>query len=482
MEGQPEKTQNFDGSAQAVTRTRGDQTTASVQPDLRTNTPPANAQTSDSVITTSQPPESSTLKENIPTDSIEAGSSLNMSTQDQLSLAQDSSKGGKKRRTHHPEAVRRGLSFGPIKKPGQTQSPTRGILKATPKSPPPRSKQRSRSSSSEDPNSGEVGRLKKDDYGDDADEEVAVESGDEDNQAWSSEDESSPSGRTRGRKGAGSEQPNTPLIAEEDKPAVMVTGPEGGKPVSTSKRFITPVHPNTNFDHRSASKTPSRNASPNTTDSEEMDDIRSAQQLNIHTSNVDSTVPHHVIQTIIRGGFYRMQEEANEGTRRLRKYLVATDLSEEAKYALEWTIGTILRDGDTLYAIYAVNEETGTGKAGDSLPIGEGGKAIQDTTAVMEKATAASKKGSLMSMPSSLAKATKFRSPSRSSSAARLPDFQAQERLHALERLRRICLDFIRKTKLQVRIVIEVIHCKSPRSMITEAVSRPTSPTEIQPY
>lgn len=477
MEGQLKETRNLDASSQGLTET--DQTTANLQPNPRTKTSAPDAQTSDLMITTSEPSRVPKTKENIPPESNEEASSRKMSTQGQQYSARSSPKAGAKRGTHNPEAIRRGLSFGPIKKPGQTQSPPRGTLKATSRSPPPKPKQRSRSSSSEDPDSGEVGRLGKDKYADDADEEGAVESSDEDNQAWSSEDETSPSRRARGRKRADSEQSATSVLAEGDKPAVMVTAPDGEKPVSTSKRFITPVHPNTNFDHRSLSKTPSRNASPNTTDSEEMDDIRRAQQLSIHTSNVDSTVPHHVIQTIIRGGFYRMQEEANEGIRRLRKYLVATDLSEEAKYALEWTIGTILRDGDTLYAIYAVNEETGTGKAGDSLPVGEGGKAIQDTTAVMEKATAASKKGSLMSMPSSLAKATKFRSPSRSTSAARSPDFQAQVRLHALDTLRRICLEFIRRTKLQVRMVIEVIHCKSPRSMITEAVSRPRQSTEI---
>lgn len=37
--------------------------------------------------------------------------------------------------------------------------------------------------------------------------------------------------------------------------------------------------------------------------------------------------------------------------RRPRKYVVATDLSPESNYALEWGIGTVLRDGDEMYAL-----------------------------------------------------------------------------------------------------------------------------------
>jgi len=32
-----------------------------------------------------------------------------------------------------------------------------------------------------------------------------------------------------------------------------------------------------------------------------------------------------------------------------RKYMVASDLSEESKYAVEWGIGTVLKDGDEMY-------------------------------------------------------------------------------------------------------------------------------------
>ncbi|KAG6890776.1 hypothetical protein C0995_003206 [Termitomyces sp. Mi166 len=41
--------------------------------------------------------------------------------------------------------------------------------------------------------------------------------------------------------------------------------------------------------------------------------------------------------------------------RKKRRYIVASDLSEESRYAVEWAIGTVLRDGDNLL-IVTVNE------------------------------------------------------------------------------------------------------------------------------
>ena len=381
-----------------------------------------------------------------------------------------SSDGVRKRSITPSEAVRRGLDFGPLKNNGPRHNSTTGTLKTASKSPSSRLDRRSLSATGEVLSSSGVGRLQKDYCQGDADGEGGIQSSDEDSQAWSSGDESSGSTRPRGRKREGRSKPNerstakSPLATGE-KPAVTVTGPDGEK--STAKRFI--VRPNTNYDEPI-----SRASSPHTSDSEELNDIRRAQRLNINSSPLDSSIPHRVIQTIIRGDFAEMQEEADDGTRRLRTYLVATDLSGEAAYALEWTIGTVLRDGDTLIAVYAVDEEIGTGMTGDCLPIGEGAKAMQDATAVMEKMTAASQKGSLISLPP-LSRAS-LRSGSRKSSAACSTDSKAlskaeQERLHAIETLSETCLRFLRKTKLQVRIAIEVIHCKSPKYMITEAVS-----------
>ena len=397
---------------------------------------------------------------------------------DQPTQVRSHSEGRRKKGIEPHEAIRRGLSFGPLRKNVGRHNSTTGILKKSSQSPSSRLSQRALSSSSENVSSVGVGRLKKDYYPQGPDREAAVESSEDDAneddaKAWSSGDEVSGSTKSRGRKRdiKDTEQTApTSLVAASDSetPAVTVTAPEGEKPVSTSKRFI--VRPNTNYD-----RNVSRGRSPNTSDSEELNDIRRAQKLNINTSPIDNSIPHRHIQTIIRGDFAQMQREAEEGTRRLRTYLVATDLSEEAAYALEWTIGTVLRDGDTLLAVYAVDEEVGTGKIGDSLPIGDGAKAMQDATAVMDKMTAASQKGPLM-----LSKAA-LRPGSRKSSAAFSADSTSrsrstakQERAHAIETLSETCLKFLRKTKLQVRVAIEVIHCKSPKYMVTEAVRYPS--------
>jgi hypothetical protein len=49
--------------------------------------------------------------------------------------------------------------------------------------------------------------------------------------------------------------------------------------------------------------------------------------------------------------------EGKLGDRRRRRYLVASDMSEESRYALEWGIGTVLRDGDEMMIVTVVENE-----------------------------------------------------------------------------------------------------------------------------
>ncbi|KAI7898521.1 uncharacterized protein BX663DRAFT_524392 [Cokeromyces recurvatus] len=44
-------------------------------------------------------------------------------------------------------------------------------------------------------------------------------------------------------------------------------------------------------------------------------------------------------------------------TRQQRSYLVACDFSDESQNAIEWTTGTMMRDGDRLYVVTVVNRE-----------------------------------------------------------------------------------------------------------------------------
>lgn len=49
---------------------------------------------------------------------------------------------------------------------------------------------------------------------------------------------------------------------------------------------------------------------------------------------------------------------AKLGARRKRTYVVASDLSEESRYAVEWGIGTVLRDGDEMLIATVVENES----------------------------------------------------------------------------------------------------------------------------
>ncbi|TFY78787.1 hypothetical protein EWM64_g5227 [Hericium alpestre] len=50
--------------------------------------------------------------------------------------------------------------------------------------------------------------------------------------------------------------------------------------------------------------------------------------------------------------------KAVEEGRRTRKYVVASDLSDESRYAVEWGIGTVLRDGDEMLVVHVAENES----------------------------------------------------------------------------------------------------------------------------
>ena len=47
-------------------------------------------------------------------------------------------------------------------------------------------------------------------------------------------------------------------------------------------------------------------------------------------------------------GREKIEEREGRRARREKRYLVASDLSDESIYAIEWTIGTVMRDGDSV--------------------------------------------------------------------------------------------------------------------------------------
>ncbi|KAL3474943.1 hypothetical protein BJX99DRAFT_259864 [Aspergillus californicus] len=250
------------------------------------------------------------------------------------------------------------------------------------------------------------------------------------------------------------------IDAEESKPEVsnLIHSAKTGPMPKTPE-----VQPQTSFDAPSAANTPFGSE-----DEAELVDIKRAQQLSIQMSNIDNTVRNRSIRTIVRGDYTNMQEDIEGSRRRRRKYLVTTDLSEESVYALEWTIGTILRDGDTMFAVFAMHEETGT-------QIGEGAKATQDVAAVVGSQTAETVRKTQndpnpapsRTLLGRLGQGTDSRPGSVDSRGMSKAE---AERSHAVQIISQTCVRLLRKTLLQVRIAVEVIHCKSPKNMITEAI------------
>lgn len=236
----------------------------------------------------------------------------------------------------------------------------------------------------------------------------------------------------------------------------------------------TTVHPNTSFDHAAASAATSAASS----DAEDADlaDITKARKLPLNVSPLDQSVPDRVVSIILRGHWQVIQAEADDGLRRQRLYIVATDLSDEAVYALEWTIGTILRDGDTLLAFYAMGDETFKEKGSEAdrdAFLAEGEKAAHETQTTMDqltsKTTIAYTDSQNLAPQSRYVPATETGSISGSVDARNVSRAQ-MERLHAVEEISKTCVRLLRKTRLQVRVCVEVVTCKSPKHLITGAV------------
>ncbi|KAK3651785.1 hypothetical protein LTR22_011954 [Elasticomyces elasticus] len=256
-------------------------------------------------------------------------------------------------------------------------------------------------------------------------------------------------------------------------PKITVTPP------GTAKKR---VHPSTAFDLPSASGTSTPLAGSD--DEESHNEMLAAQRLALTTSPIHSTPSaHRVIRQIVRGDYSHFQRLAEEGRGRQRVYLVATDMSPESQYALEWTIGTVLRDGDTLLALYAMDEDKdgaegggsagGSGGAGGGVEIGKGAESIRDTAQVVRGLPSVN----VTPGPSPLAKGSLAGGASTDS----INDKRSQSRgvshgpadairRTAAEDITSRTIHLLRKTRLQVRIVVEVFHCKSPRHMITEVI------------
>ncbi|KAI1827352.1 hypothetical protein F4861DRAFT_405607 [Xylaria intraflava] len=263
----------------------------------------------------------------------------------------------------------------------------------------------------------------------------------------------------------------------DDGPANMA-GP-GGERTKKSKQLIQPA---TSFDQEPTSGRqtpfdPDLHADVNA--------IKAAQNLQLSLTPIISTPEvNRSIRIIYRGEFPRIQKEAEEEHRRLRKYLVATDLSDESTHALEWAIGTVLRDGDTLLAMYCMDEETsGSADAGGPMP--DDPRSMKEqaaaaaANALTKTANARAGQGNASPNPFTFGRVTNSprlramdagsatSSPAPGSrSKTRMEEERERATVDITERVSKL----LRKTQLQVRVVVEVIHCRNPKHLITEVI------------
>ncbi|KAI9151722.1 hypothetical protein HJFPF1_08931 [Paramyrothecium foliicola] len=247
------------------------------------------------------------------------------------------------------------------------------------------------------------------------------------------------------------------------EPEIKVTNSAG----DTVKPSKTAVHPNTSYDQGPGSATPSVVDSDEEAD---VDDIKRAQKLSFSMTNILSAPDtHRAIRIIYRGDYTKIAQAAEEEHNRLRKYLVATDLSDESTHALEWAIGTVLRDGDTLIAIYCVDEDTGIA-TGDGL-VPDDPKSMKEQAAALASVSSVSdfKRATAFALRGdSSTPGTPSGSPAPTGRGERSKG--DEERRRAVKDITDRVLKLLRKTRLQVRVVVEVLHCKNPKHLITEVI------------
>ncbi|GAA5964314.1 hypothetical protein JCM3765_006455 [Sporobolomyces pararoseus] len=113
-----------------------------------------------------------------------------------------------------------------------------------------------------------------------------------------------------------------------------------------------------------------------------------------------------------------------ESQRSKRTYLVASDLSDESLFAIQWAIGTVLREGDDCIIVSVMETDT---KFDSEDP-----------------------------------------NPSSSAKAAKLSN--QRERQSAVLRISRQATTLLERTRLNVRIICQAIHAKVPRHMLVDMI------------
>lgn len=165
---------------------------------------------------------------------------------------------------------------------------------------------------------------------------------------------------------------------------------------------------------------------PYTSAIEDKLDSEFAHKLNetIVEGELDSNkAQSRIVQTITRGIFFQLIDPKVKP----KMFLLCMDFSPESIFALEWSLGTVLVDGSVLFIVYV----------------------IEDTDANHHL------KGNLANETS-----------------------REQHRLNMLNKAKQQVLNLLKLTKLQIHIVIEIIHHPIPRHLILELIDN-LSPTLV---
>lgn len=209
--------------------------------------------------------------------------------------------------------------------------------------------------------------------------------------------------------------------------------------------------------YQEAHPTSTVNSANNSENEIERDEIKKAQEMAVQLTDVFSDPDvNRSVRVIYRGDFTKVVSTAVEEHKTLRKYLVATDMSDHSQHALEWAVGTVLRDGDTLVVVRCLDEESEEGI---------GGLAPPPATAHRSSSISALTPGGVGSNGGD--------SGSASSAPERLDastDKLEGERNGVVEDLTAKVSRLLRRTKLQVRVIVEVIHCRTPKHLVLEMI------------
>ncbi|KAL0934304.1 usp domain-containing protein [Colletotrichum truncatum] len=268
------------------------------------------------------------------------------------------------------------------------------------------------------------------------------------------------------------QQPQYQYKSLLDDPQITLTTPTGEKAKPSKSK--SGVHPTTAFDQGPGSGPAS---AVNSDDEEALTDIKRAQRLAFSSTGYQNYDEHsRTLRIIYRGEWEQIQKAAEEEHHRLRKYLVATDLSDESTHALEWAIGTVLRDGDTLICMYCVDEETGIYST-DGVMVPDDPKAHREQAAALTAISNSKTTSAISSVAPAfphLPRASALRTDSHGTPSpapsSRERGRAEEERLRAIDDITERVTKLLRKTRLQVRVIVEVLHCKNPKHLITEII------------